>query len=405
MYEFLLIIVGLMLLGWTSTLWKLCTDADLPEKWNLDQLTSSDNNPLTYPSLSVMIPARNEADNIETAVRSVLDMQWPGALELIVVDDRSADATAEILERLSAADDRLTVLMGQEPTPGWLGKPHALHQAQDIATGHVYLFVDADVTIQPDGPQKAWRRMQSEGASMCSVLGRLETDSFFEHVIQPRLGAILAGGNPLKEVNDPEHERVLANGQFLMFTKAVYEEMGGHESIRDSVLDDVDFAHRAKQMEVPYRLYYGQSVFSCRMYRGLSEIWSGWSKNLFPGLKYSLLSTIILTSLMFIWTCAPFLGSIALYATDSPWSFPWLQPMLIGLILLILTTDLVGHHARGYRWHYFWTFPLGMTMICLLFWNSALKIRFGKGTQWKGRTVETTQQRNERDQRINQNGN
>lgn len=401
MYETLIIIVGLMLLGWLSTLWRLCTNADLPHQWNLDVTIDEEAEQIDYPPLCVMIPARNEASNIETAVRSVLAIDWPAPLKVIVVDDRSTDDTPKILARLAAKDERLTVHLGQDPTPGWLGKPHALHQAQRKAAGELYLFVDADVTVNREGVLKTWKRMQSEGVTMSSVLGRLKTESFFEHIIQPRLGAILAGGNPLHEVNDPEHERVLANGQFLLFTRSAYEELGGHESIRDSVLDDVDFAKRAKQMGVPFRLYYGQSVFSCRMYRGLSEIWAGWSKNLFPGINYSLIGTLILTSLMFVWTCMPFIAAFILALTDSAWSYPWLLPMLVALTMLILITDLVGHRIRGYRWTYFWTFPLGMLMICLLFWNSAFKIRFGKGATWKGRRVESSQQRNDRHQRMN----
>ena len=403
MYEFTLFIVGLMLLGWSSTLRKLLTNADLPNEWNLDFSDDAAQHPSNAQPLTVMIPARNEAENIETSVRSVLASEWNGPIQLIVIDDRSTDDTSAILSRIAAEDDRLTVHLGQEPGEGWLGKPHALHQAQTLATGDIYLFLDADVQLDPQGIMKTWQRMDAQKAVMSSVLGRLETGSFFEHVIQPRLGAILAGGNPLSEVNDPDHERVLANGQFLLFTKDAYEQMGGHFAIRDSVLDDVDFAARAKEMGLAYRLYYGQTVFSCRMYRGLGEIWAGWSKNLFPGLKYSLISTVILTTLMFLWTCLPFLAVPVIYFTDFAWAFPWLQPMLIALVILIMMTDLVGHYVRGYRWHYFWTFPVGMFVICLLFWNSALKIKFGNGTKWKERRVETAHQRQEREKRTRAN--
>ena len=135
------------------------------------------------------------------------------------------------------------------------------------------------------------------------------------------------------------------------------------------------------------------------MYRGLSQIWSGWSKNLYPGLKYSMRSTAILTTLMFIWTCAPFalLAFLLLYPPSSEF---WLvTPLTLVLVAVILATDLFGHRVRGYRWSYFWTFPLGMLMICLLFWTSAIRIQFGLGATWKGRTVETQSQRLERQTR------
>jgi glycosyltransferase involved in cell wall biosynthesis len=399
MYLTVFILVALMLIYWASTLLKLVTGADLPAQWNLDEpLTQSvpRGMPAPIPKLSILIPARNEVDNIESSVCSALSIEYPGEHEVIVVDDRSTDGTSAILDRLRSQHKRLIVIQGNEPAPGWLGKPHALHRAQQHATGDILVFVDADVRLTKTGVHRTLMRMQDSGAQMCSVLGKLETGSFFEHIIQPRLGAILAGGNPLDAVNDPEDERVLANGQFLCFTRTAYDEIGGHQSIRDSVLDDVDIATRAQKLGINYVLFYGQTVFSCRMYKGLAEIWSGWSKNLFPGMKYSIVGTLILTTLMFLWTCMPFLGlAYCLLYVDVSLSEP-LLPMLIAVVTLILATDLFGHRARGYRWGYFWTFPLGMGLICLLFLTSAFKITFGFGATWKGRTVETRAQRSDR---------
>jgi chlorobactene glucosyltransferase len=189
---------------------------------------------------------------------------------------------------------------------------------------------------------------------------------------------------------------VLANGQFLFFTRDAYDAIGGHEAIRDSVLDDVDIATRAQTLGFKYCLFYGQTVFSCRMYKGLAEIWSGWSKNLFPGMKYSLAGTLILTTLMFLFTCVPFIGLLYVLAVGHEHLSDPLVTLLICLVTLMLATDLFGHQVRGYRWGYFWTFPLGMLLICLLFLTSAFRITFGLGATWKGRTVETRAQRNER---------
>jgi chlorobactene glucosyltransferase len=399
MYLSFVILMGLMVLYWALTLLKLLSGTDLPAEWNLDTPLV---NPETQrmgvdtPKLSILIPARNEVDNIEASVRSALSIDWSGALEVIVVDDRSTDGTGAILARLSNEDSRLSVLGGKEPKLGWLGKPHALHLAQEHASGALLLFVDADVQLSRSGVQKTWERMRQHSGDMCSVLGKLETGSFFEHIIQPRLGAVLAGGNPLNAVNDPDDERVLANGQFLFFTRDAYDAIGGHEAIRDSVLDDVDIATRAQTLGFKYCLFYGQTVFSCRMYKGLAEIWSGWSKNLFPGMKYNLAGTLILTTLMFVFTCLPFIGLFFVMLLGQEHQTDPLVSLLVCLIALMLATDLFGHKVRGYRWGYFWTFPIGMLLICLLFLTSAFRITFGLGATWKGRTVETRVQRNER---------
>ena len=382
--------LALLLLMWLRTLISLLRDEDLPPEWTLDEKTPCDNVQGDVPTLSVIIPARNEEHNIEACVRSVMALQWPGPLQVVVLDDRSTDGTGTVLAALETEFPTLKVIQGQDPGEGWLGKPHALHLAQAHATGEWLWFIDADVVLDPLGAQRLLLRTQLQGAEMSSALGRLEAVSFWERVVQTRLGALIAGANPLREVNDPDHERVLANGQCLLFTRAAYDRLGGHESIKGSVLDDVDFARRAKNEGVCYRLYYGPGVFSCRMYQGFSEIWHGWSKNLFPALGYSLIATTVITLLLFAGSVLPFvlLGkNLYLVAIDQPvpMLFIWLEIAICGLILL---TDAVGHAVRNYRWGLFWTFPLGMLAIIALFWSSAIRISSGAGAVWKGRVVE-----------------
>jgi chlorobactene glucosyltransferase len=384
--------LALLVLIWLRTLYNLFADVDVPPRFTLDRGAPPD--PLAQsdasPALSVIIPARNEAANIETAVRSALALDWPGRLEVIVLDDRSTDGTGAILARLAAADARLRVIDGVELPPGWLGKPHALHRAQQHATGDWLWFVDADVTLDPLGARRLIGRTLTEGAEMASALGELIVDSFWERVVQTRMGAVIAGGNPLTEVNDPEHERVLANGQCLLFTRAAYDRLGGHEAIKGSVLDDVDFAKKAKAEGVIYRLFYGPGVFRCRMYTGLGEIWQGWTKNLFPALGYSLVATAIVTALLFAVSVLPFVllaKNLAYLLAGAPVDgvFIALEVVICGLIL---ATDAIGHAKRGYRWQHFWSFPLGMLIIIAVFWNSAIRITSGRGAVWKGRIVE-----------------
>ncbi|MCB9536324.1 MAG: glycosyltransferase [Myxococcales bacterium] len=382
--------LGLLVLMWASALLKMLRGDDQPPEFTLGADTPPDPLPDPPPSLSVVVPARNEAANIEACVRSALALDWPGPLQVVVVDDRSTDGTGDILARLAAEDARLVVVEGADPPAGWLGKPHALHIAQQHATGEWLWFVDADVTLDPLGARRLVGRTHLQDAGMSSGLGRLRVESFWERVVQTRIGAVIAGGNPLHEVNDPEHERALANGQCLLFRRDAYDALGGHEAIKGSVLDDVDFAKRAKAEGVPYRLYYAPGVFSCRMYTGLREIWQGWTKNLFPALSYSWIATIIVTLLLFASSLLPFVllaKNLALMAagTSVPLVFVALEVLAVALIFAV---DAIGHRVNGYRWGLFWTFPLGMSVVVLLFWNSAWRIGSGRGAVWKGRVVE-----------------
>lgn len=348
--------------------------------------------PTPAPSLSIIVPARNEEAHIGRCVRAALAADWPGPLEVVVVDDRSTDRTGEILSEIAAADPRLKVVEGRDPGEGWLGKPHALHIAQAEASGDWLLFVDADVTLSADGPRKLIARTIKDQATMASVLGSLEVQTFWERVIQTRIAAVIAAGNPMDEVNDPERpDRALANGQCLLFSRETYDSMDGHMAVQSSVLDDVDFAKRAKADEVAYRLYYGPRVFSCRMYTSLSEIWSGWTKNLFPALHYSVIVTFIVTALLFAASVLPFVlltKNLAVVATGGDANLLFIGAEAV-ICAVILATDAVGHARQGYRWGLFWTFPLGMTLILTLFWYSAWRIKSGRGAVWKGRVVES----------------
>lgn len=374
---------------WAKSLVDLLRGGTTPPEFTLRPDTPPAALP-SVPSLSIIIPARNEAAHIEGCVRAALASRWTGELEVVVVDDRSTDGTTERLAALAASDARVRTVPGADPPPGWLGKPHALHIAQAHARGEWLLFIDADVRLKPDGAARLVGAAVAQGAEMASALGQLEVETFWERVVQTRIGALIAGGNPLHEVNDPDHARALANGQCLLFARTAYDRLGGHAAIRGSVLDDVDFAKRAKAERVPYRLFYGPGVFSCRMYTGLGEIWSGWTKNLFPALSYSLMATLVVTALVFASSLLPFF-LLARNATAA-WVGAPFEPLFLGLeasaVALILLTDAVGHRHHGYRWGLFWTFPLGMAVVIALFWNSAWRITSGRGAVWKGRVVE-----------------
>ncbi len=207
----------LLLLVWTKTLLGLLRDDDLPNEYWLKQAPEPDETPAPLPSLSVIVPARNEANNIEICVRSIMALDWAGALDVIVIDDRSTDGTSDLLKTLKDEFPALQVVSGEEPPEGWLGKPHALHLGQQFAEGDWLLFIDADVTLKRGGPQQLLRRTIEQGASFSSVLGGLQVESFWEYVIQTRIGALIAGANPLREVNHPAHQRARPHGQILLF--------------------------------------------------------------------------------------------------------------------------------------------------------------------------------------------
>ena len=201
--------------------------------------------PDTSPLVSVVVPARNEARNIERCVRSILSTRY-GSIELIVVDDHSTDATADIARGAAGDDHRFRLLASSTLPNGWFGKQWACASGASAAAGALLLFTDADTAHAPDLLPRAVNRLLRENDDLLSVVGRQEMHSFWERLLQPQVFWILVmryGGT--ESVNHARRaEDVIANGQFLLLRRQAYEAVGGHESVRDKVAEDLALAQR-----------------------------------------------------------------------------------------------------------------------------------------------------------------
>ena len=271
------------------------------------------------PRVSIVIPARDEERSIERAVTSHVSQVYP-EFEIIAVNDRSSDRTGEILAALARADPRLTVVSGSEPPAGWLGKPHALHLGAGVATGEVLLFADADVVYDPRTLGEAVSLIESERLDFLALLPRFATEGFWESVLMPYvLGAYFAGVGFLANVDWP---RWLAagGGAGNLIRRTAYEALGGHAAIKDSVVDDVHLAFRAKRAGFRTRAVRAEDRVSVRMYRGLFEVVNGFTKNIaytlqgFLGAVLFLLTAVI----TLFWVVPPLVLAAALLGAPVP---------------------------------------------------------------------------------------
>ncbi|MGH9785226.1 MAG: glycosyltransferase [Terriglobia bacterium] len=240
--------------------------------------------PPTMPRVSAIIPARNEEANIATCVRSLL-AQGPAPgndLEIIVADDGSEDKTAEIVREL-AANSPSVRLISVPPLPaGWLGKNHALHAAVEQAQGEWLLFTDADTRHEPRTLAAVIARAEKENLDLVSFSPRQETRTWWEKAVIPLVFQELARLYPFSRVNDPHDPIAAANGQYILIRRKAYQAVGGHQAVRNEVVEDVELARLAKR--AGFRIWFGsgEGVVSTRMYRRYSEMWDGWLKNLYP---------------------------------------------------------------------------------------------------------------------------
>lgn len=336
------------------------------------------------PRVSVLIPARNEERNLRACLDSVRKLEWPD-LEILLVDDRSTDATPRIAADAAAADPRITILGGTDLPEGWMGKSWALHQAVAKAGGEWLLFLDADVTVHPRALAQAMAYAAQEKAAMFSGYGTLVLRTFWEKVLMPVIGGMIVGGNPLREVNDPEHPRVVCNGQLILISRAAYDAIGGHAAIRSEIIDDVAMAREAKAKKLGYRMVFCRELFATRMYTGFGEIWRGWRKNIYAGLSYR--PHIAFFVVAFVWVTAviPPIAALTCLAIHR-------GPTTEGVFIVASTATALMLLYRVYSarifeqpWGLFWTHPLGAVLVSGIFLDSALRGLFGRTVDWKGR--------------------
>ncbi|HVY68798.1 MAG TPA: glycosyltransferase family A protein [Verrucomicrobiae bacterium] len=353
--------------------------------------------PLANPPLvSILVPARNEALNIEACVESLMNQNYPN-WELIVLDDNSTDGTAELVERGSAKFDgpqKVTLLKGAPLPDGWTGKNWACHQLSLNARGDYLFFTDADTIHAADALSAAARAAVSWRADLLSAWPRFVTKTLGEKLIIPIvvlvgfvftphwLVALLQRFPSLARIAGAKFTGALgtANGQFMFFSRRGYQAVGGHEAVRAEIVEDVALGRRmAAQMGQGLRLCVGEAFrFSkVRMYRSFGETWAGFAKNLRAlfGSKALLFWAFILG----LWFC--FLGPVV----KCLWAPANLRnQMLFHASMVLAIRWLVTLRCRT-SWLGALLHPLGVGLVMAIAFRSWWLSR-GPGVEWKGRT-------------------
>ncbi len=233
--------------------------------------------------VSVVIPARNEADTIETVLGSLRATTY-APVEILVVDDRSDDATASLVAEQARQDGRVRLIPGDPLPNGWFGKPWACLQGARAAGGDLLLFTDADTRHAPALLAHAVGALEQEGADLLTVAPTQRCETFWERVTMPIIWFFLGVRFSPRGVNRARRARdVIANGQFILIRREAYEAIGTHRAVRDQVAEDLALAQRC--FRAGRRLYFAHApdLMETRMYRSLGQLVEGWSKNVFLG--------------------------------------------------------------------------------------------------------------------------
>ncbi|MDQ2686878.1 MAG: glycosyltransferase [Armatimonadota bacterium] len=333
------------------------------------------------PLISILVPARNEEDNIEACVRSLLRLNYPN-FEVVVLDDRSTDDTYAVLCRLRDQDYRLRVLVGAEPPGGWCGKPHACWQMAQAARGEFLLLTDADCEFSPDALLLALGARAESKADVVSLVPDLKAEGFWERLIIPLQYFIIFAFLPTLLIRGSRHPWfAAANGAFLFLSRETYFAVDGHRAVRGQIAEDVKFAQHVKRQG--RTLWYGDGsrTYSVRMYHGLAEIWAGFSKNLFGAFGNNLALLLgVVAQIVCVFVLPLF---FALWGALHGRAWAWL-PLGAFLAMALVRLGLTLRFERDSPFYALLN-PLAWSVVAAIALNSAFQTVFGRGLEWKGR--------------------
>ena len=336
------------------------------------------------PSLSILVPARDEERSIERCVRSLLAQTYLVDLEVIVVDDRSTDMTPHILARIASEDSRLRIVRGEPMPDGWVGKPWALAQAQAHARGRWLLFTDADSYHEPRAAATSLWYATHFGADALSLATRQELGTFWERASVPAiLGTLVFVAGPFGAVNDPERPaKAIANGQYILVSRDAYDALGGHAALAGEIVEDVAFSRRLKEDgRFRYILAGGHELASVRMYRSLPEIWNGFTKNVYFGAGGDLRALGGAVLFLLATSVVP----LGLLARNVAKRRAPLAIESLAALVAIVSAQAFGMRRAGFSQRLAPLQLVGTMLFAAIALNSTYAVLSGKGVVWRGR--------------------
>ena len=339
--------------------------------------------------LTVVVPARNEEDCLGTCLESLvaqsedvfkLGRDW----ELIVVDDHSTDRTAEI----ARAFESVTVVKAGKLESGWTGKANAIWAAARGARGRWLLFTDADTLHEPGDLRRAMHEAVRHKVGMLSYSPRQIVRGVAQRSLMPLVFSELAVAYPPAKVSDPNQRIAAANGQFLLVEREAYRRLGGHPSVADKVLEDVELAFLAKRRKVGLRFRYAEDAVATRMYRTTGAMVEGWTKNLALLFDNSLALALWRALDIGLLVGLPVLTIVLWNARFAAHSLQWLGA---GWVLALLwVRNLFRYYARVAKSNFPFIdcalSPLGLPLFVFLLYRSWFQHRILKRVSWKGRS-------------------
>jgi hypothetical protein len=388
--------------------------AELQESGSDASATTSVALALANTTLTVVVPAYNEAANIAACLTSLLGSEDPcGDWQVLLVDDRSSDATLAIAEEAAGAcgatEPRFSLLdAGPRPVgERWVGKNWACSRAMEQVVSEWVLFVDADLRLQPATLRRALAQATIDGADLLSLAPRLSCGCLAEWLVQPIMASLLGLGFPIEAANDPASAVAFAAGPFMLFRRSAYLAIGGHRALAAEVVEDLALARRIKQGGHRLRYLLALDGLELRMYSDFASLWEGWTKNWLLGLDGDVARALAASSVVLLMFSGPWLltpVAALLAAGLAPMGFAPVGLALVGLPgqrLVLLAALALGLAGIGLQlvlrlWirrqfqlpiSFWWLMGAGGLVVAAIGPVSVWRTLSGRGWTWKGRSL------------------
>ncbi|MBO8131907.1 MAG: glycosyltransferase [Candidatus Marinimicrobia bacterium] len=339
----------------------------------------------SLPRLSVLIPVRNEEEKIEKCVLSILNQDYPD-FEVIVLLDNCEDKTEEILHDIAKKYKNLKIIKGQPLPEGWYGKHWACFQLTNYANGDLLLFTDADTVYKRKNTLKlAVSALIKENADLLTGLPKEEAYSFSEKLAIPFISFGIHTIVPIKLISKMKSPiATVTIGQFMLFRREVLEDIGGFESVRDEIADDIALGRKIK--EYGYKWYFIDisDHVSCRMYEDLKSVFHGFGKNLFGVFNYKILTYFLVwTFVAVVFLCPIYIIALKFLKYTITKSVLYYS---LGTLTALSITFYIPYNRFKYSTSLILLYPITVTIWILMAFYSFYSTIAGKAA-WKGRKV------------------
>lgn len=338
---------------------------------------------MVLPTVSVLIPARNEEANISDLIESLLRSEGAD-FEVLVWDDASTDRTAEKVREFAAADGRVRLLGGSPLPEGWAGKPHACQRLAENARGEILLFLDADVRLRGrDSLARLSGAFAAGPIDLLSGVPHQRVETLAEKCIVPLIHFVLLGFLPMRRMRANTDPRFAAAcGQLMAFRRLTYFSVGGHALAKRSFHEGIALARAFRKAGCKTDLFDASDFATCRMYQSTREVWSGFAKNAHEGMA-SPKAVIPMSLFLLLGHVFPVLAMAKSFWSGEMLAWGWLVLGVVpgGLARAVLASRF-QQPILGALLH-----PLSVALLLINQWYGAVRHALGRPVGWRGRVL------------------